>query len=207
MDDSHPFLRRYTAALVLAALAGCAAAKAGGDLPPPLGLPADPNPAPALSDGLPGSAAAMAHGPEAAHPPADVMRFITLGRVGFESGKWDLSDTAKRALDVMADYLAAHPGAGRLLLEGHADELGRNDYNDKLSDQRTVAVQDYLAGKGVDARLIHRKGHGKRSPTDENWNRLGRRRNRQVELFAVYLTEDRRQRTEDEDRGRRVRGW
>lgn len=167
-------------------MAFCVTAKAGEGLPPPLDLPADPNPVPAISDGLSASAA-MTDLPETAPPNVSGMRFITLGRVTFESGKWDLSDTAKRALDAMVAYLAAHPGAERLLLDGHADELGGNDYNDKLSDQRNAAVQDYLTGKGVDSQLIHRKAHGKRSPADENWSRLGRRRNRQVELYAVYL--------------------
>ena len=114
------------------------------------------------------------------------MRFITLGRVSFESGKWDLNETAKRSLDAIAAYLVTHPGAERLLLDGHADGTGGTGYNDKLSNQRATAVQDYLIGKGVDPRLIRGKGNGKRNPVDENWNRLGRRRNRQVELYAVY---------------------
>ena len=114
------------------------------------------------------------------------MDFVTLGRITFDSGKWQLGDAAQRALDAMAAYLAANPGAQRLLLEGHTDRVGGTRYNDTLSEERAAAVKGYLIGVGVDPRLIHWRGFGKRAPTDENWNPHGRGRNRQVELFAVY---------------------
>lgn len=120
-------------------------------------------------------------------PAANAMQFVPLGRVTFESGKWDLTDTAQKALDTVSVYLTAHPGAARLLLDGHTDWVGGINYNDTLSDQRVTAVENYLTGKGIDPDLIHWRGHGKRAPIDQNWTRLGRGRNRQVELYAVYL--------------------
>jgi outer membrane protein OmpA-like peptidoglycan-associated protein len=115
------------------------------------------------------------------------MRFITLGRVTFATNTWELSDTTKRLLDNIGAYLVAHPGAERLLLDGHTDWIGGMKFNDTLSDKRAMAVHNYLVSTGVDPNLIHWKGHGKHAPVDENWTRLGRIRNRQVELFAVYL--------------------
>ncbi len=114
------------------------------------------------------------------------MRFITLGRVNFVSNKWELSDSAKQTLDAVSGYLATNPGASRLLLDGHTDREGGFKFNDNLSDKRAMAVQAYLSDKGIDPALIHWKGHGKHDPVDENWTRLGRGRNRQVELYAVY---------------------
>jgi outer membrane protein OmpA-like peptidoglycan-associated protein len=118
---------------------------------------------------------------------APLMRFVNLGRITFVSNKAQLTDVAKRELDKMSAYLIAHPGAERVLLEGHTDWVGGFKFNDKLSDKRALAVQDYLVSKGVDPTLIHWKGHGKHAPVDENWTRLGRDRNRQVELYAIYL--------------------
>jgi len=115
------------------------------------------------------------------------MGFLTLGRVTFESGKWNLTDAAQRMLHGMAVHLAASPGATRLLLEGHTDGVGSTRYNDKLSDKRAAAVADYLTGLGVDPQLIHWRGQGKRAPADEDSTRLGRGRNRHVEVFAVYM--------------------
>jgi outer membrane protein OmpA-like peptidoglycan-associated protein len=118
---------------------------------------------------------------------APLMRFVNLGRITFVSNEAQLTDAAKRELDKMSAYLIAHPGAERVLLEGHTDWVGGFKFNDKLSDKRALAVQDYLVGKGVDPTLIRWKGHGKHAPIDENWTRLGRDRNRQVELYAIYL--------------------
>lgn len=117
------------------------------------------------------------------------MQFISLGRVTFVSNKWELTETTKRLLDDASEYLAANPGAERLLLEAHTDWVGGTAFNDRLSDKRAMAVQGYLESKGIDSHLIHWKGHGEHAPVDENWTRLGRDRNRQVELYAVYLPE------------------
>ncbi len=116
------------------------------------------------------------------------MRFITLGRVTFVTNHWQLTKTAKRMLDRMAAYLDANPGVERILVDGHTDWVGSAKFNDRLSDKRTQTVLDYLVSRGIDPTLIHMKGHGEHAPTDENWTRLGRIRNRQVELFAVYLS-------------------
>lgn len=141
-------------------------------LPPPLGMTATSSPGVAPQN--------MTRAPQA-------MRFITLGRVTFVSNKWQLTDAGKRLLDGVSAYLLANPGAERLLLDGHTDWIGGMKFNDTLSDKRAVAVQNYLVSKGVDPGLIHWRGHGERTPVDENWSRLGRDRNRQVELYAVYL--------------------
>lgn len=148
------------------------------DLPPPLGITTTASP----------PLVAVIPSPEvsiAASVP-DAMRFISLGRVAFVSNKWELSDEAKRTLDSVSAYLAANPGTARLLLDGHTDSAGSIRYNDALSDKRAMAVQAYLSSKGLDTSLIRWKGQGKRAPIDENWTRLGRDRNRQVELYAVY---------------------
>ena len=147
---------------------GWGAANPAVNLPPPLGMPP-----------------AKPHNAIAGTP--QTMRFITLGRITFISDKWQLTEAAKRMLDRACAYLNANPGAERLLLDGHTDSIGTINFNDALSDKRARAVQTYLESKGVDPHLIQWKGHGERAPIDENWNPLGRSRNRQVELYAIYL--------------------
>lgn len=138
----------------------------------------------------PGSAAA---GNETASAPgkmtsaAQTMRFVTLGSVTFTFNGWELSDAAKRTLDNVSAYLVSNPSIERLLIDGHTDSVGGVKFNDTLSDKRAMAVLNYLTSKGVDPTLIHWKGYGKRAPIDENWTRLGRDRNRHVELYAIYL--------------------
>ena len=160
--------------------------KLSTDLPPPLDT-LMPAPRPMVADTPSVMAPSVTDEMRIAAPDPRAMRFITLGRVNFASGKWQLNDAAKQALDKVSDYLAANPGATNLLLGGHTDWVGGMRYNDALSDKRAMAVQAYLAGKGIDPELIHWKGHGERAPIAENWTRRGRDRNRQVELYAVYL--------------------
>lgn len=156
-------------------LAAPAWADVAAPLPPPLGLPATG----ALNDNGAASRNMMA--------APRTMRFIPLGRVTFVGSKWQLTAAAQRLLDKITAYLVANPGAERVLLDGHSDWVGGAKYNDTLSDKRARAVEDYLVSKGIDPTLIHWKGHGEHAPVDENWTRLGRDRNRQVELYAIYL--------------------
>lgn len=172
-----------------------AADNAQAELPPPLDITAaHPLVADAPNSTIPRESGASSPGvpiaqPAAgvAEPPLDIMRFVNLGQVTFLSNKWEISNADKRTLDHAAAYLTANPGAARLLLDGNTDSIGGIKFNDTLSDRRAMAVQTYLLSKGVEPNLIHWKGYGKRAPVDENWTRLGRDRNRQVELYAVYL--------------------
>lgn len=193
--------RRLISAVMLAAMSGFFPAAAADDgrlteLPPPLGMAvpvpapvakaAPPAPIPITADdaGMPPAASSALPAPA---PTLNTMRFITLGRVHFATAKWQLDEGAKQTLDKAAEYLAAHPGASRLLLGGHTDWVGGTTYNDVLSEKRAESVKAYLATKGVNPELLHSKAHGKRMPVDENWSSHGRGRNRQVELYAVYL--------------------
>lgn len=187
----RPASRQRLAALMLAGVMSFASASQADDglpmdLPPPLDT-AMPASRPTLATIPPVMASSVAGEISVAAPDLRVMRFITLGRVIFASGKWQLSDKAKQTLDKISDYLAANPGATNLLLDGHTDWVGGMRYNDALSVKRAEAVRVYLASKGMNPELLHWKGHGERAPIDENWTRHGRDRNRQVELYAVYL--------------------
>ena len=125
--------------------------------------------------------------PEKMTSAPQTMQFVTLGNVTFSHNNWELSDTAKRTLDSVSSYLGANPGIERLLIDSYTDSVGGVNFNNTLSDKRAIAVQSYLMSKGIDPSVIHWKGHGEREPIDENWKRLGRDRNRHVELYAIYL--------------------
>jgi len=56
------------------------------------------------------------------------------------------------------------PRAGRFRITGHADRLGPEPYNLKLSLRRAETVKQYLAGKGVDARVIQLEAKGESDP-------------------------------------------
>jgi OOP family OmpA-OmpF porin len=80
----------------------------------------------------------------------------------------------------------------RVVLTGHADRIGSEDYNQQLSEERAQAVADYLAQKGVDSTRITAEGKGKSDPvTGSECNNLGKDSNKNQKLIAC-LQPDRR---------------
>ena len=68
---------------------------------------------------------------------------------------------------------------------GHTDDVGDNDYNQKLSEQRAQAVGKYLIRSGVDASKIVTMGAGERTPVASNATEQGRADNRRVEVLVL----------------------
>jgi OOP family OmpA-OmpF porin len=79
-----------------------------------------------------------------------------------------------------------------VVLTGHADRIGSEDYNQKLSEDRAQAVADYLTGKGVDRSHLEVEGKGKSEPiTGEQCRNMGPENNKNQKLIAC-LQPDRR---------------
>lgn len=74
----------------------------------------------------------------------------------------ELSEQARNALDREVLPKLAH--VHHIALSGHTDELGSDEYNQRLSEQRANAVRDYLVAKGVDASRIEVLGLGRTAP-------------------------------------------
>jgi outer membrane protein OmpA-like peptidoglycan-associated protein len=69
-------------------------------------------------------------------------------------------------------------------VEGHTDNVGSDDFNQKLSEQRAQAVRDYLTSQSVPSNMITARGFGEAQPVATNDNNEGRQRNRRVELVV-----------------------
>ncbi|MET0067045.1 MAG: OmpA family protein [Candidatus Thiodiazotropha sp.] len=106
---------------------------------------------------------------------------ITLGDVLFSFGKTDLLPGAMNTIDKLAKFLAEYP-AKTVLIEGHTDNIGSEEYNQKLSERRALAVKDALIQVGVDASRIDTLGLGESSPITDNATEAGRLKNRRVEI-------------------------
>lgn len=70
-----------------------------------------------------------------------------------------------------------------LLIEGHTDSVGAEEYNQKLSEKRAGFIEKYLISKyKLDAKKVESVGRGETVPIADNGNYQGRRKNRRVEL-------------------------
>ena len=72
-----------------------------------------------------------------------------------------------------------------VIIEGHTDSTGDENYNIELSKRRAEAVGKYLISKGIDPKRLSYKGYGSRYPIDSNETAEGRARNRRVEFILI----------------------
>jgi len=104
----------------------------------------------------------------------------------FDFDKWDLRPEAGPALDKVVAVLQAYPKAA-VLIEGHTDGKGNDQYNQKLSERRADSVRSWLAAHGVGAAITVR-GWGRSRPVAPNTrpngadDPEGRQKNRRVEI-------------------------
>jgi len=73
-------------------------------------------------------------------------------------------------------------GEMNVLVEGHTDAIGTDEYNLALSQKRAQAVSDFLASQGVAAKRLSWEGYGKTRPVADNDTDAGRQKNRRVDL-------------------------
>lgn len=102
----------------------------------------------------------------------------------FESGKAIIKPTSFPYLDELVSVIQ-DPDAltWTLEIQGHTDNVGGADYNQKLSENRANAVKKYLVDKGVKADRITAKGFGLSKPIATNDTPEGRSKNRRVEFL------------------------
>ncbi len=106
---------------------------------------------------------------------------MTLSDVLFDTGRATLKPGADRDLDRLASALKHNPNM-RVMIEGHTDSVGGDDYNQALSERRAEAVSDALRVRGVPADRCEARGLGKAYPVASNDTPAGRQQNRRVEI-------------------------
>lgn len=83
--------------------------------------------------------------------------------VYFDFDKSVIRPDARRALDANIPWLVNNSGV-RIVVEGHCDERGTNEYNLALGERRARAVRDYLVAGGIDRNRISTISYGEERP-------------------------------------------
>ena len=115
----------------------------------------------------------------------DGLHLTLPGDTAFKSSKAVLNESIKTILDPIAETLMAYPGTDAMI-KGHTDSSGPEEFNQKLSEDRAMAVSAYLMDKGIDSSRIESVGVGSSEPTDDNDTRDGKMANRRVDLTITY---------------------
>ena len=88
-------------------------------------------------------------------------------------------------INKLADTLKARPGILKVLIAGHTDSVGADDFNLTLSMLRAEAVRTYLVEHGVEPRRLEADGYGESRPRVKNQTEEERQINRRVEFLMV----------------------
>ncbi len=149
-----------------------------GAIVPPAAAPA-PAPAPAAAPAAPAARPAAPAAPDVA-----ATKVTYAADAFFDFDKAVLKPEARAKLD---DLVSKVKGISLevIIAVGHADAIGSDAYNQRLSVRRAEAVKAYLVSKGIEKNRVYTEGKGEKSPVADNKTAEGRAKNRRVEIEVV----------------------
>lgn len=110
-----------------------------------------------------------------------------IGDLLFDTGKAELKPAGIADLDKVVKILKENPNM-KIEIQGHTDNAGSKESNQKLSEKRANAVMDYLTKKGgIEASRLTAKGYGLTKPAASNKTAAGKAQNRRVQLTPVKM--------------------
>ena len=106
--------------------------------------------------------------------------------VEFSFDNYSITRSYKVFLDSLKEFIEQHENIS-VIIEGHTDNVGSEQYNMALSQRRATSVLNYLTEKGIDKKILTAKGLGEVKPIASNANPAGRALNRRTEIYIIYL--------------------
>ncbi|MCU0822235.1 MAG: OmpA family protein [Spirochaetes bacterium] len=123
--------------------------------------------------------------------PVDVLVVVTerglkirISNIEFAFDKAALTGKAFPILNRVTEILEKY-GNYYVMIEGHTDDIGQEEYNLRLSESRAKSVTDYLVSKGISQDRLQFRGMGETVPFLPNTANENRRRNRRVEFLLI----------------------
>lgn len=112
--------------------------------------------------------------------PLQVKRFV-LKNMFFATDKTKILPSSEPALQELYEFLRDNPDM-RIRIVGHTDDVGKEDYNQRLSEGRSASVKKEMVTRGIDPKRIETSGHGETDPIVPNDSNEHRQMNRRVEI-------------------------
>ena len=160
------------------------------DVPPPPPPPPVSEPIPEPAD-VEEPSDFVTEEPETEELPSDTMELNRLAQergwirdAFYEYDSSTLTMQARQALQTSATWLKGYPQYG-LLLEGHCDERGTEQYNLALGDRRANAARDYLVSLGIEGDRIRTVSYGEERPFDTGTTESAYAKNRRAHLVLT----------------------
>lgn len=116
--------------------------------------------------------------------PIEIGNKVVLNNIFFDTNKFDLKPESIAELQKLVEFLTVNPTV-HIEISGHTDNVGNDQLNQTLSENRSKAVYEYLiASQVTPARLVF-KGYGKTQPIAPNTSEDGRKKNRRTEFMII----------------------
>ncbi|NVK31302.1 MAG: OmpA family protein [Gammaproteobacteria bacterium] len=112
----------------------------------------------------------------------NTLKLTLNSEVSFDTDSAEVKAAFQPSLNKVAEVLASYPDFGVLVI-GHTDSVGSDQYNQALSERRASSVANYLSGRGVAYGRLQAAGRGESEPRANNDTADGRAMNRRVEIF------------------------
>ncbi len=107
-----------------------------------------------------------------------------LKMIHFDFDRYFIRDDAKPVLESNAAWLKKFRTA-KILIEGHCDERGTEEYNLALGEKRAKSTMDYLVSLGVSPDRIKIISYGKSQPLDPGHNEIAWQKNRRAQFLII----------------------
>ncbi len=106
--------------------------------------------------------------------------------VHFDYDSFVVRSSDRGNIEAVATYMKSAPAGVALLIEGHCDERGTEEYNRALGDRRALAVREQLVASGVDSQKVTTRSFGKDRPVDTSNTDAGMAKNRRGEFVVLH---------------------
>jgi outer membrane protein OmpA-like peptidoglycan-associated protein/tetratricopeptide (TPR) repeat protein len=116
--------------------------------------------------------------------PIEIGNRVILKNIFFDTNRFDINPDSQPELQKLIDFLTVNPTL-RIEISGHTDNVGNDQANQTLSENRAKAVYDYLVNHRVNAARLIYKGYGKTQPIAGNDTEDGRSQNRRTEFKII----------------------
>jgi len=114
----------------------------------------------------------------------EINREAPLQMIHFDYDRYFIRDDAKSILETNAAWLKKFPTA-RILIEGHCDERGTEEYNLALGKKRAKSTFDYLVSLGISSSKMQIISYGKSQPLDPGHNEIAWQKNRRAQFTII----------------------
>jgi peptidoglycan-associated lipoprotein len=115
--------------------------------------------------------------------PSEFVDVADLKEIHFDFDKYDIRKTDAQVLNGNAEWLKSHEDQ-LLLIEGHCDERGTNEYNLALGERRAKSTMDYLVSRGIQSNRISVVSYGEERPACRDHNAPCWAKNRRAHFLA-----------------------